>query len=118
MGALGSWAVYTHRSSARCLLQSLPAQYRAPEPKEGDEEATEARAAPAEEPARGLKSDLAYKEYQYNTSMPCDEGMDDPSVALLIGHGLRRDRDALEARIAEKRLELYDADTQSGQQAA
>lgn len=65
-----------------------------------------------------LMSDLAYKEYQYNTSMPCDEGMDDPRVALLIGHGLRRDRDALDASIAEKRLELHDADAQSGQQQA
>ena len=40
--------------------------------------------------------------------MPCDEGMPDPDVALLLMSGLVRDRDYLDVEIAQKRLELYD----------
>ena len=40
--------------------------------------------------------------------MPCDEGMSDPDVALLLMSGLARDRDYLDVEIAQKKLELYD----------
>lgn len=57
---------------------------------------------------QAIESDLQYKERQYNDSMPTEEGMDDPSVALLVLTGLVRDRDQLEVEIAEKKLGLYD----------
>lgn len=40
--------------------------------------------------------------------MPCDEGMSDNSVAILILTGLDRDRDRLDVEIAEKRIELLE----------
>lgn len=55
-----------------------------------------------------INSDLKYKERQYNSSMPTDEGMSDPGVAVLVMSSLVRDRDRLTADIAEKKLELYD----------
>ncbi len=55
-----------------------------------------------------MNSDLKYKERQHNSSMPVDEGMSDPSVAVLVMSSLVRDRDRLTAEIAEKKLELYD----------
>jgi len=57
---------------------------------------------------KALSSNLQYKERQYNSSMPCDEGMSDDSVAILIMSELVRDRDKLDVEIAEKKLELYD----------
>lgn len=57
---------------------------------------------------QAIESDLQYKERQYNDSMPTEEGMGDPSVALLVLTGLVRDRDQLEVEIAEKKLGLYD----------
>lgn len=55
-----------------------------------------------------MNSDLKYKERQHNSSMPVDEGMSDPSVAVLVMSSVVRDRDRLTAEIAEKKLELYD----------
>ena len=55
-----------------------------------------------------LESDLAYKGRQHEKNMPCDEGMSDPDVALLLMSGLARDRDYLDVEIAQKKLELYD----------
>jgi antitoxin component of MazEF toxin-antitoxin module len=55
-----------------------------------------------------INSDLKYKERQYNSSMPVDEGMSDSSVAVLTMSSLVCDRDRLTAEIAEKKLELYD----------
>ena len=55
-----------------------------------------------------LESDLAYKGRQHEANMPCDEGMSDPDVALLLMSGLTRDRDYLDVEIAQKKLELYD----------
>ena len=40
-----------------------------------------------------FESDLRFKEVQYNRSMPCDEGMDDSDVAILMMSGIVRDRD-------------------------
>ena len=57
---------------------------------------------------RALESDLAYKKRQHDKSMPCDEGMSDPDVALLLMSCLARDRDRLDIEIAQKELELYD----------
>ena len=55
-----------------------------------------------------IDSDLKYKLEQYNKNMPCDEGMSDNDVAVLVFHELSRDRDKLDVEIAEKRLALYD----------
>ena len=41
---------------------------------------------------QALESDLAYKGCQHEKSMPCDDGMSDPDVALLLMSGLARDR--------------------------
>lgn len=57
---------------------------------------------------KALASDLKFKERQYNDSMPCDAGMEDNDVAILIMYGLVRDLDQLDVEVAEKRLELYD----------
>ena len=57
---------------------------------------------------QALQSDLAHKRRQHDKSMPCDDGMSDPDVALLTMSGLARDRDRLDSEIAEKELELYD----------
>ncbi len=57
---------------------------------------------------RALESDLAYKRSQHEKEMPCDDGMSDPDVALLLMAGLVRDHDRLEFEIAQKRIELYD----------
>src|SRR5271165_6103949 len=46
-----------------------------------------------------LESDLSYKERQYNSSMPCDEGMSDNDVAILVMMSLVRDRDRLSVEI-------------------
>ena len=48
------------------------------------------------------------RDAQHETSMPCDEGMSDPDVALLLMSGLARDRDRLDFEIAQKKIELYD----------
>ncbi len=55
-----------------------------------------------------LQSDIEYKESQYNKSMPCEEGMQDNDVAILMMSQLVRDRDRLDVEIAEKKLRLYD----------
>jgi antitoxin component of MazEF toxin-antitoxin module len=55
-----------------------------------------------------ISSDLDYKQEQYNKNMPCDPGMSDNDVAVLVFHELSRDRDKIDAEIAEKRLQLYD----------
>ena len=57
---------------------------------------------------QAIESDLAYKGYQHNSSMPCEKGMDDSSVAGLILYELSRDSDQLAVDIAEKKLALYD----------
>lgn len=57
---------------------------------------------------RAIDSDIRYKAKQHNDSMPTDEGMDDPSVAMLILTGLERDSDRLAVEIAEKKLVQYD----------
>ena len=55
-----------------------------------------------------IDSGLSYKQEQYNKNMPCDEGMGDNDVAVLVFHELIRDRDRLDVEIAEKRITLYD----------
>lgn len=55
-----------------------------------------------------MASDLRFKEYQYKTNMPCDQGMSDPAVAVLVMEGLVRDRDKMDVEIAEKRIQLYE----------
>ena len=55
-----------------------------------------------------IQSDLNYKERQYNSNMPCEEGMSDNDVATLIMSSLVRDRDRFDVEIAEKRVELYE----------
>ncbi len=57
---------------------------------------------------QALESDLDHKRRQYDKNMPCDDGMSDPDVALLMMSGLVRDRDRLDSQIAEKQLALYD----------
>lgn len=57
---------------------------------------------------RALESDLAHKRRQHAESTPCDDGMADPDVALLMMSGVARDRDRLDVEIAQKKLELYD----------
>ena len=57
---------------------------------------------------RAIESDVCYKERQYNSNMPCEEGMSDESVAILILSQLARDRDRLDVEIADKRMQLYD----------
>ena len=57
---------------------------------------------------QALESDLAYKQRQYEKDTPCDEGMADPDLALLLMSGLARDRDRLDFEIAQKKLDLYD----------
>lgn len=61
-----------------------------------------------EKKKKAVESDLRYKEYQHNGNMPCDEGMSDSDVAILIMSSLARDRDRLDVEIAEKRLQLYE----------
>lgn len=65
-----------------------------------------------EKKKRAIESDLTYKSYQHNNSMPCELGMSDNENAILIMYGLVRDKDQLEVEIAEKHLKLYEA--QSG----
>jgi bifunctional DNA-binding transcriptional regulator/antitoxin component of YhaV-PrlF toxin-antitoxin module len=55
-----------------------------------------------------LESDLEYKRRQYDKNMPCDEGMSEPDVAMLVMSSIERDRDRIDVQISEKRLELYD----------
>jgi antitoxin component of MazEF toxin-antitoxin module len=55
-----------------------------------------------------IESDLSYKQYQHNSNMPCDEGMSDNDVAILVMSALIRDRDRLDVEIAEKRIQLYE----------
>lgn len=55
-----------------------------------------------------LDSDFRYKLRQYESNMPCDEGMSDPDVAYLVLSSVERDRDRLAADIADKKLALYD----------
>ena len=57
---------------------------------------------------QALESDLAYKGRQYEKDMPCDEGMADPDLAVLMISRLARDRDQLDSEIAQKKLDLYD----------
>ena len=61
-----------------------------------------------EKKMKALESDLSYKIRQYNDSMPVEAGMADNSVAQLMMDELIRDRDRLDADIAEKRLQLHD----------
>ena len=57
---------------------------------------------------RAVDSDLEYKNLQYDQNMPCENGMMDSDVALLVLGELRRRRDAIGAQIAQKKLELFD----------
>jgi antitoxin component of MazEF toxin-antitoxin module len=61
-----------------------------------------------EKKKNALQSDIQYKESQYNNSMPCEEGMQDNNVAILMMSQLVRDRDRLDVEIAERKLQLYD----------
>jgi len=61
-----------------------------------------------EKKKQALESDIRYKARQHNDSMPTEEGMDDPDVALLVLSRLQRDRDQLDVEIGEKKLALYD----------
>jgi antitoxin component of MazEF toxin-antitoxin module len=55
-----------------------------------------------------MESDLTYKARQHNDGMPCDQGMEDNDVAILMLMQLVRDRDRLDVEIAEKRMQLYE----------
>ena len=57
---------------------------------------------------QALESDLAYKKRQYDDSMPCEEGMSDPDVAVLMLFSVARDGDRIDSEIAQKKLEMYD----------
>lgn len=57
---------------------------------------------------QALDSDWKFKAYQHNHSMPCQEGMADQDVAMLLLYDIEHKRDALAAQIAEKRLELFE----------
>lgn len=57
---------------------------------------------------RAIESDIRYKAKQHNDSMPTEEGLNDPEVALLLLTGLQRDRDRIDVEIGEKKLALYD----------
>ena len=61
-----------------------------------------------EKKKKAVESDLTYKERQYNSNMPCDDGMSDNDVAILMMSSLVRDRDRIDVEIAEKRIELYE----------
>jgi antitoxin component of MazEF toxin-antitoxin module len=56
---------------------------------------------------KAVESDLAYKHYQHTSGMPCEVGLDNDSIAELAFHQLRTERDRLGAKIARKRLELF-----------
>jgi antitoxin component of MazEF toxin-antitoxin module len=55
-----------------------------------------------------VDSDLKYKAYQHNHSMPCEEGMADEQIAMLMMYSLEHQRNAVAAEIAQKRLELFE----------
>jgi antitoxin component of MazEF toxin-antitoxin module len=55
-----------------------------------------------------IESDLRCKERQYESNMPCDEGMSDNDAAILVMSALVRDRDRFDVEIAEKRIQLYE----------
>ena len=57
---------------------------------------------------RALESEITYKAYQHNNSMPTDPGMADNEVAMLILHGLGYERDKVAADLAGKRLDLFE----------
>ena len=65
-----------------------------------------------------IESDLRYKECQQKSNMPCDEGMSDNDVAILIMSALVRDRDRLNVEIAEKRIQLYEIQAGDNSQAS
>jgi antitoxin component of MazEF toxin-antitoxin module len=54
-----------------------------------------------------IESDLSYKRRQYDHNTPCEKGMDDSDIAILMMMELGRDRDRLDVEIAQKRLDLY-----------
>lgn len=62
-----------------------------------------------EKKKRAIESDLEFKRRQYDSQMPIEEGMSDSDIAILWMTQLVRDCDQLDVEIAEKRLELYDA---------
>ena len=61
-----------------------------------------------EKKTAALKSDITYKNYQYENNTPCEPGMDGDVGPLLLMSGLERDRARLDVEIAEKRMQLYD----------
>ncbi len=56
-----------------------------------------------------IESDLTYKQFQHNSNMPCEEDMKDSDVALLTMSYLAREQARLDLEIAEKRMQLYEA---------
>ena len=55
-----------------------------------------------------LDSEIAYVIAQNNNSMPCEPGMDDPSIVELRLRELQRSRDQKSVEIAEKRLQIFE----------
>lgn len=55
-----------------------------------------------------VQSDIDYKVYQNNNSMPCEPGMDDESIVGLALRQLAHERDKIAAELAQKRLELFE----------
>ena len=56
-----------------------------------------------------IDSEIAYLIAQNNNSMPCESGMDDPSIVELRLRELQRSRDQTNVQIAEKRLQIFDS---------
>jgi antitoxin component of MazEF toxin-antitoxin module len=56
---------------------------------------------------KAVESDLEYKGYQHNSGMPCEPGLEDSDVAMLALHQLRSERDRIGAKVAQKKLELF-----------
>jgi hypothetical protein len=55
-----------------------------------------------------VDSEIAYVIAQNNNSMPCEPGMDDPSIVELRLRELQRSSDQTSVEIAEKRLQIFE----------
>ncbi len=95
----------------RVLIEALPPKrilISKEEPVMPNARRTELEIAALEARKQALDSDLTYKAYQHNHSMPCEEDMRDQDVAMLTMYNLEHQRDSLAAEIAQKRLELFE----------
>ena len=55
-----------------------------------------------------LHSELDFAMSQYKLNMPCEAGMDDPSIFELRVRELEHQKDQVAVEIAQKRLELFE----------